>query len=58
MSLKQLQEQATAILRANGFTAGGRPKNKVSGKQLSFEHRILTTPIGGQPGYKLHSKYR
>ena len=54
MSKHELSRLATEILRAKGFTAGGRPKAKVSVGQASFERRIISTPIGGQPGYRIH----
>lgn len=46
MEKKTLENQATQLLRAHGFTAGGRPKVEVSGEQMRFEQHIIMTPQG------------
>lgn len=50
MDQKRLREEATALLRKNGYTAGGRVRKDVDPEQYTFERRIcIPIPTGGQP---------
>jgi hypothetical protein len=54
---KNLYRQATAMLRAAGYTAAGRPQGEKAPEQHAFEKRIISTPTGGKPGYRLKTKH-
>ena len=63
MNSNELSREATKILRESGFTAGG--KRKPFGKkqkqrkrawQKQLERPPISTPMGGQPGYKIRRR--
>ena len=47
LSVRELVAQGTAILRKNGFTAGGRSKGFVRREQCLFERGMTRCPFGG-----------
>lgn len=50
---RELERDATALLRAKGYTPGGLPRaRRFDPSQLAFERLLVKTPTGGKPGWR------
>ncbi len=50
---RELERDATNLLRKKGFTPAGLPKSHQSEpSQYAFERLLVRTPTGGKPGWR------
>ena len=48
-SQKDLTDEATKLLRTNGYTWSGRERREIDSRQCAFQKRMISTPCGGKP---------
>ncbi len=50
---RELVKAATLLLQSKGYTPAGRLRREVDGGQCGFEARLISTPSGGKPGWRV-----